>query len=162
MDIHIAMEEVQSQLRRILASEGFARCPRMQRFLRFIVEESLAGRAEQLSEYVVGLAVFDRSAEFEPALDPIVRSDARRLRMKLLEYYQQAPADRIVITVPKGGYVPAFERAFRCSSGSVRINLIASVEGVPVWSGQYEGGIDELRSAIAADLSHTIAHKIAA
>ncbi len=111
MDAHITPHQVRAQLEMILASEAFVRCRRMQRFLAFIVEETLAGRADELGEYGIGMAVFDRGPDFEPALDPIVRNDARRLRLKLFEYYRQPdsrPAERMVIDIPKGGYIPVF------------------------------------------------------
>jgi TolB-like protein len=107
-DPSISPQAIRTQLRRILECEGFVRCRRMQRFLEFVVEETLAGRADQLGEYAVGLAVFDRSPDFEPAVDPIVRNDARRLRLKLLEYYRRADAGQVLIDIPKGGYVPVF------------------------------------------------------
>jgi TolB-like protein len=107
--VKIAPHAVREQLAAILTSENFVRSRRMQRFLEFIVEETLAGRADQLAEYSIGLAVFDRGTDFEPALDPIVRNDARRLRLKLLEYYRQpGAAGRVLIEIPKGGYVPVF------------------------------------------------------
>lgn len=109
----IPAQAVRAQLSRILQSQIFVRSPRMQRFLQFIVEETLAGRSSQIGEYGIGVAVFDRGAGFEPMLDPIVRNDARRLRFKLLEYYRLTPAetaDSVVIDIPKGGYVPAFHR----------------------------------------------------
>jgi hypothetical protein len=111
MDIQITPQMIRAQVGRILASESFARSRRMQRFLEFIAEETLAGRADSLGEYAIGTAVFDRGPDFEPAMDPIVRNDARRLRLKLLEYYRQGhprPADHVLIDVPKGGYVPVF------------------------------------------------------
>ena len=111
MDMHSQPAAIRVQMRKILSSEPFVRSRRMQRFLEFIVEEALAGRADQLGEYGIGMAVFDRGPDFEPALDPIVRNDARRLRLKLLEYYRQEhlrPADCVLIDVPKGGYVPVF------------------------------------------------------
>jgi len=103
-------QAIRAHLRRVLASEALVRSRRIQRFLEFIVEETLAGRADQLKEYAIGIAVFDKTADFEPAVDPIVRNEARRLRMKLVEYYSQSsrPADAVVIDVPKGGYVPVF------------------------------------------------------
>jgi len=99
-DVRIAPRAVREQLATILTSEAFVRSRRMQRFLEFIVEETLAGRAEQIGEYSIGLAVFDRCTDFEPALDPIVRNDARRLRLKLSEYYgvsQSGTADQVLI-----------------------------------------------------------------
>src|SRR2546430_1626095 len=113
MDIRVTAHAVRAQLGSILGSEAFVRCRRMQRFLEFIVEETLAGRADQLGEYGIGTAVFDRGPDFEPAVDPIVRKDARRLRLKLLEYYQlqSPPAGHVIIDIPKGGYVPVFRLA---------------------------------------------------
>lgn len=86
----------------------------MRRFLEFVVEEALAGRASQLCEYSIAVSVFDRAESFEPGLDPIVRNDARRLRNKLLEYYQRTQGSRsnqILIEIPKGGYAPLFSLA---------------------------------------------------
>lgn len=105
--------QIKTQLEEILASEWFSRSPRMRRFLAYIVEETLAGRASQICEYGVGLAVFDRDESFEPQIDTIVRNDARRLRSKLLEYYRQTPMHSVTIEIPKGGYVPVFTSSFR-------------------------------------------------
>lgn len=102
---------VRQQVMRILSSDGFARARRMQRFLEYVVNETLAGRADQVSEYSIGVEVFDRDDDFEPGLDPIVRNDARRLRTKLIEYYRELKpgrAQEILIEIPKGGYVPVF------------------------------------------------------
>ena len=74
---------VQEALERIVASVGFANSPRMSRFLRFVVEETVSGRAGDLKEYVVGLRVFDRPESFDPTVDPTVRVEASKLRAKL-------------------------------------------------------------------------------
>lgn len=110
IDVSIKPQAIRAQVGRILQCEGFVRSRRMQRFLEFVVEETLAGRTDQLGEYALGVAVFDRGEDFEPALDPIVRNDARRLRLKLLEYYRQAGPQEteVLIEIPKGGYVPVF------------------------------------------------------
>jgi hypothetical protein len=79
--------EVLSSLQRILTSPSFIQSPRICRFLRFIVETRLAGDLDQLKESIIGIAVFDRPAGYDPKLDAIVRVEARRLRGKLLEYY---------------------------------------------------------------------------
>ncbi len=112
-DVRITSKDIRAQLDAILASEAFARAPRMQRFLAYVIDETLAGRAHQLGEYGIGVGVFDRGPDFEPALDPIVRNDARRLRGKLREYYSASrSADaEVIIELPKGGYVPLFRRA---------------------------------------------------
>jgi Tol biopolymer transport system component len=82
----------------------------MARFLRFIVESALDERERDLKERTIGVAVFDRSADWDPKTDTIVRSEARRLRAKLESYYETAGSgDGIRVRVPKGGYVPEFE-----------------------------------------------------
>jgi serine/threonine-protein kinase len=99
------------QLDRILASPVFAHSERLSRFLKFVVGESLAGRSEQIKEYAVGVEVFDRGAAFDPRTDPVVRTEARRLRAKLREYYEssQGSGDPVRIDLPKGSYCPVFQ-----------------------------------------------------
>lgn len=100
---------VRSQLERILASASFATAGRHSRLLRYVVERTLAGEGDQLKEYVLGTEVFDRADSYDPRLDSIVRVEARRLRSRLDEYYQAAGRDdEIIITIPRGNYVPVF------------------------------------------------------
>lgn len=98
------------QLERILASETFSRSERLSAFLRFIVEETLAGRAASLKEQVVGDALYGNGSDFDAAARPVVRVDARRLRDKLREYYSDFDRDAVIISLPKGTYVPLFEK----------------------------------------------------
>ncbi|HZU27875.1 MAG TPA: hypothetical protein VFA04_20255 [Bryobacteraceae bacterium] len=104
-------DAVRKQLERTLSSAEFAQADRMSRFLRFIVTETLAGRTEMLKETVIGVHVFDREPGYDPKADPVVRSQARRLRQKLFEYTENHPEDPIWIDLPKGGYVPEFRVA---------------------------------------------------
>jgi TolB-like protein len=102
-------DAVRGELERILASEPFANAGRLSRLLRYVVERTLAGEGDQLKEYVLGLEVFDRDERYDPRLDSIVRVEARRLRAKLDEYYRNGGAgDPLIISLPKGGYVPIF------------------------------------------------------
>ena len=79
----------------------------MARFLRLTVEHTLAGRAEELKEYLLGVEVFDRKEAYDPRVDPIVRVEARRLRAKLKEYYEgDGCADPVRIEFLSGGYAP--------------------------------------------------------
>lgn len=100
-------QDARLQLAKILESGVFEKSERKRRFLRFIVELTLAGRQSEIGEYNLGLEVYDRSAEFDPRLSPIVRVDAARLRSKLREYYESEGRDDLVrIEIPKGKYVP--------------------------------------------------------
>ncbi len=154
-------DAVRHQLTKILQSAGFIHSGRMRRFLEFVVEEMLRGRAHQLCEYSVGVSVFDRDQSFEPGLDPIVRNDARRLRSKLLEYYQRATdtqRDPIFIDIPKGGYVPTFRYVAACNEEEpaaeyrLCLRLVRTVDGSEILSKQYdlEGGMCSLDLKLGA------------
>jgi TolB-like protein len=103
-------QAIREQLDRILKSGPFLKSRRRQRFLDYIVNETLAGRGERLKGYNVGLAVFDRTATFDPNIDPIVRLEAARLRDRLREYYEvDGQDDPIRIELPKGTCTPHIE-----------------------------------------------------
>jgi TolB-like protein len=97
------------QLHRILESPAFEATDRDRRFLSYVVEEALAGRANRIKAYAIALEVFGREASFNPQTDPIVRVEAGHLRRALDRYYLTAGrTDPIVIAIPKGGYAPTF------------------------------------------------------
>jgi Tol biopolymer transport system component len=101
---------VRDQLVRIRASDILSGAERLRRFLSFVVEETLEGRSAQIKEYVVGVEVYGRPGTYDPRTDSIVRVEASKLRTRLQQYYDTVGRnDRIIITIPKGGYVPAFE-----------------------------------------------------
>jgi tetratricopeptide (TPR) repeat protein len=99
--------EVREELALILRSPGFIRSKRLGRFLRFLVEKTLAGQGN-LREHVLANEVFDRVDQFDPRVDSIVRVEARRLRRRLREYYQATAGHRVVIDLHPGSYVPEF------------------------------------------------------
>jgi len=100
---------IHDQLERILNTPPLVSSPSLSRFLRYVVEETAAGRGAAIKEYTLGLNVFDRGDEFNPRLDPIVRVQARNLRSRLDKYYEAVGADDpIRIELPKGTYVPVF------------------------------------------------------
>jgi hypothetical protein len=137
---------VRQQLSMILGSEGFIRANRMRRFLKFIVEETLAGRSSQLCEYNIGISVFEQDESFEPGVNPIVRNDARRLRQKLLEYYHRSRdnPNQVVIDIPKGSYVPVFSFVSGArTSGAGRqyrltVRLTRIADGAEIWAAEHE------------------------
>ena len=115
-DETISQEAIRDELSRVLKSSMFVQSGRLGRFLRFTVETTLAGNAETLKEYLIGTEVYDRPPSYHPGEDSIVRSEARRLRSKLKEYYDSVGKDDAVfICCRPGSYVPAFRA--RCSRG---------------------------------------------
>jgi TolB-like protein len=107
-DANIA--KARSCLERILASSCFVQSERQQRFLKFIVNETLAGHTDRLKGYTIAIEVFDRDVNFDPAIDAIVRVEAARLRAKLREYYdREGRTDPVRFELPKGAYVIRME-----------------------------------------------------
>lgn len=104
---------VRKALERVLASKAFGGAQRSSTLLRFVVEETLAGRAARLKEYSLGADALGRGPDFDPRADPIARVEASRLRQRLELYYAtEGVRDPLVIALPKGGYAPTFaERA---------------------------------------------------
>jgi serine/threonine-protein kinase len=107
----VTPEPVRLQLETILSSSVFSGSASLSRLLRYVVEEVLAGRGDLLKEYALGVQVFERGESFDPRLDPIVRVQARNLRAKLKEYYDNGGRyDPVLIELPKGTYMPVFRR----------------------------------------------------
>ena len=105
----VSADEVNAELERILSDSAFATAEKMQHFLRFIVQETLAGKGDALNEALVGMEVYSRGGTFDPRQDSIVRVEAGRLRAKLREFYEsQADDGSIRIEIPKGSYKPVF------------------------------------------------------
>jgi serine/threonine-protein kinase len=107
----LSPKAIRAQVARITASEVFRRADRQCRFLRYVVDHSLAGTTDRLKGFTIGLDVFDRDSSFDPNLDSIVRVEAGRLRTKLRDYYQDpGRQDPILIDLPRGSYAPAISR----------------------------------------------------
>ncbi len=103
---------VRRQLDQVLSSTDFDASRRSREFLRFIVEETLAGRGDDLTQSAIATQVFGRREDFDPMVDPIVRIQAGRLRRSLERYYMLAGKDDAVrIDLPRGAYLPAFREA---------------------------------------------------
>lgn len=105
----ISDSAIRQELDRILRSPIFSMSDRLCRFLQFTVDTSLAGDSGGLKESVIGVEVYDRQPSYDPGHDSIVRTEARRLRAKLKEYYDgPGKDDQIVIDFRPGSYAPSF------------------------------------------------------
>ena len=123
-------DAIRAALERVLASADFDASERNRNFLRHVVEETLAGRAERIKAYNIATTVFGRDDRFDPQLDSIVRIEAGRLRRSLERYYLTSGRDDPVrIGVPKGSYVPTFEELRDASRPSPRRRRAARRRG---------------------------------
>src|SRR5262252_879086 len=111
LQVDFEAQAARRQLDKVLASAGFSRNERLSRFLRFVVERHLEGRDTELKESLIAIEVFGRPPGHDPKVDSIVRSEAARLRSRLIEYYAgEGSTDPVVIELPKGGYTPRFRQ----------------------------------------------------
>lgn len=92
-------------LDKVLSSPVFEKAHRQQDLLRHLIKETLAGNAQRLKGYTLGVEIFGRGTDFDPAVDAIVRVEMGRLRAKLREYYDiHGQSDEVLINLPKGSY----------------------------------------------------------
>jgi TolB-like protein len=102
-------QAIRKQLEKILLSRTFRGSEGQRNLLRFAVEQTLDGHPDLLKEYSIGVQALDRGEAFDPRADPIVRTQANKLRARLLKYYaDEGLTDPVKIELPKGHYAPAF------------------------------------------------------
>jgi hypothetical protein len=102
-------EEATTELNAVLASPLFTRSPRMSRLLEYLCTKYLAGEADQIKEYSIGVEVLQRPPSFDPASDAGARVEVHRLRRRLAQFYEsEGAARKLRIVIPVGHYVPSF------------------------------------------------------
>jgi hypothetical protein len=108
----LTLYEKRDELRRVLQSKHFAKAKKKSRFLEFVCEQSFLGNADKLNEYLIGVEVYERGADFDPQEDPIVRVQAHEIRRALRQYYEEDGEDSAYrLDLPPGHYVPIFRKA---------------------------------------------------
>lgn len=101
--------EIRAALERVVASSHLSKSPQLANFLRFVVEETLAGRGDRIKAYSIAADALGRDASFDADHDPIVRVSAGRLRRALSQYYMDGGLnDPVIIELPRGNYMPEF------------------------------------------------------
>jgi hypothetical protein len=106
-----ARSAITDQLNRLVTSPYFSHSKRFPTFLRFVVEQTLAGEVESIKERSLGMEIFERNPDYDTASDPIVRVTAAEIRKRVAQYYQDPSHEReLCITLPAGSYVPQFSQ----------------------------------------------------
>lgn len=105
-----SIEDCKEQVRRVVQSATFRNAATLQLLFQFLTDKTISSASESLKEYTIGVEALGRKPDFDPKLDPIVRVQSHRLRVKLKEYYEaEGNRDPVLIQFPKGHYVPTFE-----------------------------------------------------
>lgn len=109
-DKQLSKTNIKEQISLILETPTFKKSKILSKFLHFIAHETIEGREQFLKEYVIATKVLKRKSDFNPQLNSIVRIHAQRLRERLSDYYKtEGVNDSIIISIPKGRYIPVFE-----------------------------------------------------
>ena len=106
----VSKEAILSQVDKICASPGFRNSDRLCQFLRYTVNQTLLGQGDSLKEHLIGVEVYGRKLSYNPGQDSIVRTEARRLRNRLKEYYERGADTDVLISFRTGTYKPVFSQ----------------------------------------------------
>ena len=124
-------EEERALIRRhlswVLENPSFSKSRRSQSFLRYIVEEALAGRAENIKERNIGVDVFGKSVDFDPQEESVVRVAAGEVRRRLQDAYEGGSRDGVRIELPVGCYSPKFNIAKTSTEAPMVTGALAPV-----------------------------------
>src|SRR5215475_758175 len=103
------VEDQREEVQRILHSPQFRRAPKLQRFLELVCDYHFQNRSSEITEYVIATQAFGKGPNFEAGEDSLVRVQAREVRRRLREYYQnEGKSSRFVLDIPIGHYAPVF------------------------------------------------------
>lgn len=101
--------ECRALVSRILSSTDFQRATKQREFLLYVLDRSLSGCPEDVTEALIGHRVYGRPASYNAGNDSIVRTEARTLRKRLEHYFAtDGSAEPVVLEIPRGGYLPVF------------------------------------------------------
>jgi len=93
------------QVKIVLDSAAFRNAPALRRLLKFLIDKLIAGEADQLKEYSIGVDALGKPETFDPKKDSIVRLQMSRLRQKLAEYERtEGSDDPYILELPKGTF----------------------------------------------------------
>jgi hypothetical protein len=119
-------------VQRIVSSPPLQKSTRLRDLLQFITEQTIHGKAHELTEQHIGNLLFHKPFDYSPLDDSSVRVHARQLRLKLHEYFnEEGRNELLILDIPKGSYVPAFREASKPSETPIAVAPMAIPR--PTW-----------------------------
>lgn len=102
---------LQEHVKEVIEGAAFKGSHRSGQFLKYIVEQAIAGHFESLKERVIGVELFGRSPSYDTGEDAIVRVTASDVRKRLLQHYgRYGTTSEFRISLPLGSYIPEITR----------------------------------------------------
>jgi hypothetical protein len=100
---------IREQLELLVQDPAFRSSKRSVQFLRYVVQQTLEGSADQIKERTIGVEVFGRSPAYDTNQDHVVRTAAIELRKRLAVYYgEERHRSELRMTLVPGSYIPHF------------------------------------------------------
>jgi hypothetical protein len=119
-------------VQRIVSSPPFQKSTRLRDLLQFITEQTIHGKAHELTEQHIGNALFHKPSDYSPLEDSSVRVHARQLRLKLHEYFnEEGRNEPLILDIPKGSYAPVFRTVLK--TGDLPAAIASTVIPVMAW-----------------------------
>lgn len=105
----LTREEKEQELQGLLQFGVVRPHTQLHNLLAYLGKKSLEDPTRPLKEYTIGVEALGKPGDYDPRIDPTVRVEVAKLRIRLKEYYDTAGAARRVrLTIPKGGYMAEF------------------------------------------------------
>src|SRR3954453_9041190 len=105
----MSLADQREEVQRILHSPQFRRAAKLQRFLELVCDYHFQNRSAEINEFTIATQAFGKGPNFEPSEDSLVRVQAREIRRRLREYYQnEGKSSRLTLDIPIGHYAPVF------------------------------------------------------
>src|SRR6202158_3247762 len=101
-------------VQRTVSSPPFQKSTRLRDLLQCVTEQTIHGKAHELTEQHIGNALFHKPSDYSPLEDSSVRVHARQLRLKLHEYFnEEGRNEPLILDIPKGSYAPVFRTVLK-------------------------------------------------
>ena len=148
-------QRIRAHLEELLGSRPFAGSRRRQAFLRYVVEETLAGQGSTIKEANIAVDVFGKGRDFDAQGGSLVRVTGGDVRKCLTQAYSLGLGQDLRIELPLGGYQPTFHFTSQPAEspepapGPVTIKTLSEVippacldlDGSSGWNFDYRGNL---------------------
>src|SRR6202162_3135761 len=129
---HLASDKRWQLVQRIVSSPPFQKSTRLRDLLHFITEQTIHGKAHELTEQHIGNALFHKPSDYRPLEDSSVRVHVRQLRLKLHEYFNEDGRNEpTILEIPKGAYAPVFRAVHKLDLAPATVE--SKLNPVSVW-----------------------------
>ena len=130
IEVGTGSDTIETCVDRVLQSGTFRKAPTSRRLLKYLADHSVAGNADQLKEYTIGIDAFGKPVDYDPRQDSTIRIQIGRLRQKLGDYYRdEGKEDLFILDLPKGRFNLVCEP--RASIASAAAAFEVADEGSP-------------------------------